>query len=147
MRVVAQRRRRTANSHLRRTRTLGNASQAVVDSSGCQVLTTRKRLDLGELQGFQRPAAARALVERADKQTHTWEIAPEVQRGIVIKLRSMTPKTDRERDAGTASTLIERREALVEQLSGRQETPSVAATSGDDAPNRTAPPAGAAGPA
>jgi hypothetical protein len=38
------------------------------------------------------------FVERSYKQMHTWDIAPEAERGIVYKLRSITPQTQEQVD-------------------------------------------------
>jgi hypothetical protein len=51
------------------------------------------------------------FVERAYKQMHTWQIAPEVERGIVYKLRSITPKTQEQIDYDRILRMIEEEEA------------------------------------
>ena len=51
------------------------------------------------------------FVERSYKQMHTWEIAPEVERGIVYKLRSITPKTQKQVDYDRILKEIEESEA------------------------------------
>ena len=52
-----------------------------------------------------------AFAERAYKQMHTWEIAPEVVRGIVFKLRSITPKTQEQVDWDRILKEIDEQEA------------------------------------
>jgi hypothetical protein len=53
-----------------------------------------------------------AYAEYSYKQMHTWEIAPEVERGIVYKLRSITPETQEQIDYDRILKQIEEQEAM-----------------------------------